>query len=268
MTKVTSAIEVLKSAGASAWTPALENGMRNWCVQYAAWLSNATIALQEKNATNNHGSYYYSQTSSILVYLGEYNESKDLLGQYFDGIYQNQISANGDQPLESARTRPYHYRAYNAAAILTIHRIAAYLNWDTRNIKTAQNATAQTAVDYAMTQPPGQDDPTELWPVVASTASLYGDPDGTYAAFLAQKDPAYPGEAFFFWDQPLSDSGIAVHLNASGDPVPGAESNTSNTTANSGAKKNGASATIPSRFSVVIGLFSVVTGMTGAALLF
>jgi hypothetical protein len=40
------------------------------------------------------------------------------LNNYFQGIYQNQIVANGDQPLESVRTRPFHYRAYNAAAII------------------------------------------------------------------------------------------------------------------------------------------------------
>jgi len=45
---------------------------------------------------------------------------------------------------------------------------------------------------------------------VAAVASHYGDPDGKYSAWLAGKDPLYPGEAFFFWDQPLSDSGLKV----------------------------------------------------------
>jgi hypothetical protein len=29
-----------------------------------------------------------------------------------------QINADGDQPLESARTRPYHYLAYTLAAMI------------------------------------------------------------------------------------------------------------------------------------------------------
>lgn len=36
---------------------------------------------------------------------------------------------------------------------------------------------------------------------VAALAVQTGDPTGKYAAWLAEKDPAYPGEAFFFFEQ-------------------------------------------------------------------
>lgn len=50
----------------------------------------------------------------------------------------------------------------------------------------------------------------ELYPSVAAIASVYGDPDGKYAEFLKGVDLAYPAEPYFFWDQPLSDLGLAV----------------------------------------------------------
>ena len=50
--------------------------------------------------------------------VGNNSGAVDVLGEYFNGIYKNQINADGEQPLEAERTRPYHYRAYNLAAML------------------------------------------------------------------------------------------------------------------------------------------------------
>jgi hypothetical protein len=44
---------------------------------------------------------------------------------------------------------------------------------------------------------------TELYPSIAAVASIYGDPQGTYAAFLG-KGSAYALEAYFLWNQPLA----------------------------------------------------------------
>ena len=105
------------------------------------------------------------------------------------------------KPLEADRTRPYHYRAYNAAAIVTNSRIAEYIGYNTWNITTKSGANVQTAVDFAMTFNAGTEDPTELYPPLAAVASTYGDSSGKYAAWLAQQDPQYPGEAWYFWNQ-------------------------------------------------------------------
>lgn len=58
-----------------------------------------------------------------------------------------------------------------------------------------------------MAQDPKDEDPGELYPVVASVAAKYGDPNGKYAAFLANATPSYPADPYFLWSQPLSDSG-------------------------------------------------------------
>lgn len=61
-----------------------------------------------------------------------------------------------------------------------------------------------------MTVPPGADAADELYPNVAAVAATYGDPTGKYAAFLANADNQYPAQAYFLWDQPLSDSNLAA----------------------------------------------------------
>jgi len=68
--------------------------------------------------------------------------------------------------------------------------------------------TIKAAIDSAMTVPPKDEAANELFPSVgAPGASVYGDSSGTYAAFLPPLGENYPAEPWFFWNQPLSDSG-------------------------------------------------------------
>ncbi|KAG8986465.1 hypothetical protein FRB90_003989, partial [Tulasnella sp. 427] len=267
MTKVVSAILVLRALASPSWTNTLDTAMNDWCTQYVNWLLTNDIALEEKAATNNHGSFYYSQTSAIQVLIGDYTAAKATLQEYFDGIYQNQITANGDQPLESARTRPYHYRAYNAAAIITINRIADYMGWNTWNITTKDGVTVKEAVDYAMTMPAGSEDPTELYPDVAAMASYYKDPNNKYSGWLAQQDNTYPGQAYYFWEQPMTDSGLKVYIDASGSVQSGTAPSGSNSGSSTGSNgsKSGAAA-IAAAPVVSFGVAALVGAVVAAAL--
>jgi hypothetical protein len=130
------------------------------------------------------------------------------------------------QPLEASRTHPYHYRAYNLAAMIvsclfylfiicefnmfffwkTNARIAAYTGdssvW---NRTTTQGATIQTALDFAMTIPASEsnEEDGELYSIVSDVAAIYGDPQGKYIAYLKSGKPTYAIDASFLWDQPL-----------------------------------------------------------------
>ena len=67
---------------------------------------------------SNHGSFYFNQVAALKVLVGDNAGALDSLGEYFNGIYKGQINADGEQPLEAVRTRPYHYRVYNLAAMI------------------------------------------------------------------------------------------------------------------------------------------------------
>lgn len=93
------------------------------------------------------------------------------------------------------------------------------------NFTTTAGSTIQTALDFALTVSPGNETASELYPNVAAVASAYGDPTGKYAAFLKEREVLYPGEPYFLWDQPFSDSGLLA-------------SNASNSTGSGGGKTN------------------------------
>ncbi|QRW24462.1 chondroitin AC/alginate lyase [Rhizoctonia solani] len=227
MSKLVSGVLMLRNGSAPAWTGELDSGLKTWVNSYIGWLTTNELALQEKAATNNHGSFYFNQLAALQILVDDTAGAKKTIQEYFEGIYQGQISANGDQPLETARTRPYHYRAYNLAAMIVNARIGEYVGYDAWQLKTKDGATIQDACNYAMTFTAAQSNETsydaELYPNVAAVAAIYGDADGKYSKWLASRDASFPGQPYFLWDQPLSNAGLT------GAPASGGNSNTPNT---------------------------------------
>jgi len=106
--------------------------------------------------------------------------------------------------------------------------LAEYVGFDAWKLTTAAGGSIKAAIDFTMTVLPMDEAADELFPSVGAGAAVYGDPNGTYAAFLSRSQQDYPSEPWFFWDQPLSDSGW-VRSNASGTgtgtaPTPSASS--------------------------------------------
>jgi len=256
MAKLSSAILTLRGGKSDAYTADIDTKLVAWITEYIHWLETSSLALGEKAATNNHGSFYYTQLAALKLIANDQAGAKQVVQSYFSSIYLNQISANGDQPLESARTRPYHYRAYNLAAMITTSKIGAEVGLDTWNIKTKEGSNIQSACDYAMTisatTSNEADYAAELYPAVAAVAAHYGDPTGKYAKFLAKADATYPEQPYFFWYQPLSDSGLVAELNKTA-------------TTTSGAATGGTSAT-PKKESGALSTINVAFSLAGLAL--
>jgi hypothetical protein len=155
MAKIASGIIILRKGGSTDWTTELDNEMNAWTKEYITWLETAKIALDEKAADkyvllpllsrrttvthyfhSNHGTFYYNQLAALKVMVGDNAGALEVTNTYFGGQYLFQIKGNGEQvnclimlaldrcnipfsqPLEAARTRPYHYRAYNLAAMI------------------------------------------------------------------------------------------------------------------------------------------------------
>uniref|UniRef100_A0A8H7XTG2 Alginate lyase domain-containing protein n=1 Tax=Psilocybe cubensis TaxID=181762 RepID=A0A8H7XTG2_PSICU len=211
MAKVASAVLLLRKGKSTAWTADIDNQFIEWSRKYITWLENSDLAIKERESKNNHGSFYYNQLAAMKLIVNDAAGAKAATDDYFKGIYLDQISATGEQPLEAARTRPYHYRAYNLAAMITNARLAKYADPSSTvwNTTTTAGATIKTALDFAMTLPASTSGETsyteELYPDVAAVASVYGDPDGKYLAFLKKGDPKFIAQPYIVWNQPFAE---------------------------------------------------------------
>ncbi|OBZ76953.1 hypothetical protein A0H81_03400 [Grifola frondosa] len=164
MTKVVSAVLILRQGKAVEWTSELDTQLTNWTNSYMTWLETSSLGKGEEAAANNHGTFFYNQLAALQILVGDNNGAKDTLEKYFTTQYKKQIAANGDQPLETARTRPYHYRAYNLAAMITNAKLGAYIGYDVWNLTTDAGTNIKSALDYAMTLPAGSELASELYP--------------------------------------------------------------------------------------------------------
>jgi len=105
------------------------------------------------------------------------------------------------------------------------------------NLTTSAGGSIKAAIDFTMTVPPKDEPASELFPSVGAGAAVYGDPQGTYAAFLSRSQEDYPSQPWFFWDQPLSDSGwVGTHATPSGTGSAAASSSSAGTSKNASAR--------------------------------
>ncbi|KAJ7700499.1 alginate lyase-domain-containing protein [Mycena rosella] len=230
--KIASGILILRKSGNTDWTSDVDSQMVAWCTKYINWLETAPTAKTAAAAKNNHGTFYVNQLAAIKLLVNDTAGAMTTGRGYFGGIYKNQIAANGDQPMEASRSRPYHYRNFNIAGMITNARILKYADPTSNDWNTTSNgSTIQTAVDFLMTTNPAATSETnvtaEIYPNIAAVASTYGDPTGKYVNFLNSSGFPYSQDATFLWDQPLA--GGTPRADAGGNSSTGSGGSTSKT---------------------------------------
>lgn len=265
MTKVVNGILILRKSNSSAWTTDLDNSMNAWVKEYTGWLETAPIAIEEEMSANNHGSFYYNQLASLKILVGDFSGAKSVTDRYFNTLYMAQIVKGGDQPFETARTRPYHYRAYNLAAMITSARLSQYADPSDQvwHKPTKGGATIKDAADFAMgfhASDSHEGGAGELYPNVAAVASVYGDPDGKYLAYLKQVSSDFPEDASYLWDQPFAvEEGLAASPSSSVSSPPSPSGNNNQKASSSpGAPLDSSrtSSAVSKRMTDFYGLFS------------
>jgi len=96
-----------------SWTDQDQSAMKAWWTDYAQWLQTSKIGLEEKKASNNHGAVYDVQLAAVLVMSGKEDEAKKVLGESLLARLDSQITPEGKQPRELARTKSWSYSCFN-----------------------------------------------------------------------------------------------------------------------------------------------------------
>jgi hypothetical protein len=143
------------------------------------------------SAKNNHGTWYDAQLVDFAMYGGRDTLASEILSRFGTRRVAPQLAADGKQALELARTRSYHYSAFNLLAFVIaadLGRAAGTDIW--RGTGPGIRAGIDLLVPYASggTWPYPDIDKidyyTELAPVLARAARAY--PDAGYDRVLAQ----------------------------------------------------------------------------------
>ena len=96
-----------------SWSDQDRSAMKAWWTEYAQWLQTSKIGLEEKKAPNNHGAVYDVQLAAVLVMAEKEDEAKKVLGESLPARLDSQITPEGKQPRELARTKSWSYSCFN-----------------------------------------------------------------------------------------------------------------------------------------------------------
>lgn len=120
-TKILDSLTLLSQS--PAWKAEYQKEMNTWLQAYLNWLTQSKLGKQGAQQTNNHGSWYNFQVTSLAMYLGD----KALVNKMIERVKQSyafQFDEKGAQPHELKRTRSYFYSCFNLNAMTLIANIS------------------------------------------------------------------------------------------------------------------------------------------------
>jgi len=111
-------------------TGTLKFGIRQWFAEYLEWLQTSKNGIEEKQALNNHGTFYDVQVVDFALFAGDQKLAKDVIQKQTIPRMTVQFKADGRQPLELERTRSWSYTNMNLSGWCMLAVLAGHLDID------------------------------------------------------------------------------------------------------------------------------------------
>ncbi|KAL1922853.1 uncharacterized protein VTP21DRAFT_9229 [Calcarisporiella thermophila] len=169
------------------YTKELHEGLQNWFIEYYDWFYNSKQGKLERNAHNNHGTYYDVQHIALLRFLGRVEEARAVAEEAKTKRILRQVKPNGWQPGETERPTGWFYSAFNLQGLMLLAQQAKLVQVDLWNYEGPNGESIKKAVDYllpyALTEGEGWPyknikgfDIEEFYKVLRVSYLVYGDP--------------------------------------------------------------------------------------------
>lgn len=153
-------VEVLPQLQDSpALSPAEWTTVRHWFEDYFHWLETGASARGERQAMNNHGSWYFVQTVAIARYLGREDKARSLCEEARSRI-DRQFAPDGSQPLEIVREDGLSYSVFNLEAQFQLVVIARTVGVELWHYTAPAGGSLKKGLEYLQ----AYNDAPENWP--------------------------------------------------------------------------------------------------------
>jgi hypothetical protein len=174
-------------APSSSWTATDRDGMRSWLEKYSRWLSTNENARKEREASNNHGTWFDVQAATVALCLGNKSDAVNILREAQRRRVDAQIENDGSQPLEMKRADGFHYSFYNLQALAELATLGSHVGVDLWNGNKDGKKGIRGAVVFLLpyVDVPGKEwdlqkikekKPGDFLPILQETSVVYGDP--------------------------------------------------------------------------------------------
>jgi hypothetical protein len=117
-------VEVARSipvlTGSRALSPAELDGLKKWFAQYLEWLTTSKNGQDERDAKNNHGTWWVAQAAEFAKFAGDGKVAEYCANRFKTVLAPHQIAQDGSMPEELRRTKPYNYCLFNLSGLAAI----------------------------------------------------------------------------------------------------------------------------------------------------
>jgi hypothetical protein len=176
------AIRLLKNS--PSWTAADQDGMVSWMSKYLEWLQTSKIGIGERDATNNHGTFYDTQAVALAVFVGKTAIARKILSDAREKRIAKQIEPDGKMPRELQRTKSFGYSVFNLRALMDLASLGQNLGIDLWHFQTSDGRSIRKALDFLAPYV----NPESKWPY----QQIEKLDRGSLAALLLRAAPVYP----------------------------------------------------------------------------
>jgi alpha-glucosidase len=114
LVEVARAFEVLEDA--PGLKPAERDAVRRWFGDYLAWMTTHPYGIEEREATNNHGTCWALQAAAFARVARNQEQLAFVRERFKTVLLPGQMAADGSFPQELRRTKPYGYSLFNLEA--------------------------------------------------------------------------------------------------------------------------------------------------------
>lgn len=123
LVEVAQAARHLDDAHVPGYSAADRTTVKRWFAAYLDWMATSTNGRDEEQQKNNHGSCWLLQAVAFAALTGDAGWAPRARERFRTVILPTQISPDGSQPLELARTKPYSYCLFNLDVLSTLCHI-------------------------------------------------------------------------------------------------------------------------------------------------
>lgn len=185
-------IQLLKNS--ASLTDGMYRQLQEWFSQYLHWMTTSPVGLDEADEHNNHGTYYDVQTISLSLFTGQRERAAQILQTQTVQRIESQLSEDGSQPHELARTLSCSYAQMNLAGFFALAALAENTDVDLWNYVSPGGKSIRNAFFWMLPYADGKEwthqqikpaDFTEFTELSQIAAAKY--PDDTLRAYAAKQ---------------------------------------------------------------------------------
>jgi hypothetical protein len=184
LTGIADAVGLL--TGSKSWTSNDQKQLKAWYAQYLNWMLTSKNGKEERAAKNNHGTWYAVQAMVFAEFVGDKKIAQQLAEEAKTRL-DSQMTAEGNMPLELARTNALGYSTMNLRGWLDLATVSGISGVDLWQYKNAKAATLKTAIDWLTPYALGEKEWTwqqispynknDIYPILLIAAEKFNNPN-------------------------------------------------------------------------------------------